>query len=106
MEWLGNNQPLLVWVGTGSAIVFIASLLSLPWLVAKIPEDYFVPKKAPTNPMENSEASTSTAGLNRQKPTGLWVNSGGAPNVVFARPGDFNHGHRIIIDRLPGEISH
>ena len=45
MDWLGNNQPLLVWVGSGSAIVFIASLLSLPWLVAKIPEDYFVPKK-------------------------------------------------------------
>ena len=50
MEWLGNNQPLLVWVGTGSAIVFIASLLSLPWLVAKIPEDYFVPKKRQPTP--------------------------------------------------------
>lgn len=45
IDWLGNNQQILVWVGAGSAVIFIASLLSLPWLVAKIPEDYFVPKK-------------------------------------------------------------
>lgn len=42
---LGSHQQLLVWVGIGSAVVFILSLLSLPWLVAKIPEEYFVPKK-------------------------------------------------------------
>ena len=45
IDWLANNQQVLVWVGAGSAVIFIASLLSLPWLVAKIPEDYFVPKK-------------------------------------------------------------
>lgn len=45
IEWLANNQQILVWVGAASAFIFIASLLSLPWLVAKIPEDYFVPKK-------------------------------------------------------------
>ena len=33
-----------------SIIIFIVSLLSLPWLVAKIPEDYFVPKKRAGTP--------------------------------------------------------
>jgi hypothetical protein len=42
---LQENQQLLVWMGIGSAVIFFASLASLPWLVAKIPEDYFVPKK-------------------------------------------------------------
>lgn len=47
---LENHQQLLVWIGVGSFVVFIISLLTLPWLVAKIPEDYFVPKKRqPTN---------------------------------------------------------
>jgi hypothetical protein len=32
-------------MGVGSAFVFVISLLSLPWLVAQIPDDYFVPKK-------------------------------------------------------------
>ena len=47
---LESHRQLLVWVGVGSLGIFIISLLCLPWLVAKIPEDYFVPKKRkPTN---------------------------------------------------------
>lgn len=42
---LEENQHLLMWMGLGSLAVFVVSLLSLPWLVAQIPEDYFVPKK-------------------------------------------------------------
>ena len=45
IDWLTNNQQILVWVGSVSIIVFILSLISLPWLVAKIPEDYFFQKK-------------------------------------------------------------
>ncbi|MDP6198732.1 MAG: PGPGW domain-containing protein, partial [Porticoccaceae bacterium] len=36
---------LLVWMGVCSAAIFFISLLSLPWLVSKIPVDYFSPKK-------------------------------------------------------------
>lgn len=42
---LKENQHLLMWMGLGSLAVFVVSLLSLPWLVAQIPEDYFAPKK-------------------------------------------------------------
>ena len=42
--WVSGHQ-LLVWAGIISLTVFIFSLLSLPWLVAQIPEDYFLPKK-------------------------------------------------------------
>ena len=43
--WISDHQQLLVWAGIVSLIVFILSLLALPWLVAQIPEDYFLPKK-------------------------------------------------------------
>jgi len=43
--WVTDHQQLLVWAGIVSLIVFILSLLTLPWLVAQIPEDYFLPKK-------------------------------------------------------------
>ncbi len=47
---LENHRQLLMWIGIGSLGIFIISLLTLPWLVAKIPDDYFVPKKRqPTN---------------------------------------------------------
>ena len=45
MDLLAEHQYLLWWIGVGSAFVFVISLLSLPWLVAQIPDDYFVPKK-------------------------------------------------------------
>lgn len=38
-------QHLLVWMGVCSAAIFFISLLSLPWLVSKIPVDYFSPEK-------------------------------------------------------------
>ncbi|MGK2913699.1 MAG: PGPGW domain-containing protein [Porticoccaceae bacterium] len=41
MAWIAANQSLLTWVAAASAIVFVVSLLSLPWLVARIPQDYF-----------------------------------------------------------------
>jgi hypothetical protein len=43
--WVSDHQQLLVWAGAISFVVFILSLLALPWLVAQIPEDYFLPKK-------------------------------------------------------------
>ena len=45
LSWVSDHQQLLVWAGVISLAVFILSLLSLPWLVAQIPEDYFLPKK-------------------------------------------------------------
>jgi hypothetical protein len=45
MDLLTEHLHLLWWMGVGSAFVFVISLLSLPWLVAQIPDDYFVPKK-------------------------------------------------------------
>ncbi|ETN91470.1 hypothetical protein U062_01998 [Gammaproteobacteria bacterium MOLA455] len=45
LGWAADHQQLLVWAGVISLIVFMLSLLSLPWLVSQIPEDYFLPKK-------------------------------------------------------------
>ena len=45
MDLLAEHHYLLWWMGVGSAIVFAISLLTLPWLDAQIPDDYFVPKK-------------------------------------------------------------
>ena len=41
-SWLSVNQLFLTIVGFLSLFIFFASILSLPWLVSKIPEDYFL----------------------------------------------------------------
>ncbi|HPE59965.1 MAG TPA: PGPGW domain-containing protein [Thiolinea sp.] len=38
---LGDFRPLFFWLGIISLLVFLLSLLSLPWLLCRIPADYF-----------------------------------------------------------------
>ena len=42
MNWLANNQEIVVWVATISFIAFIASLLMMPWVLVRLPVDYFL----------------------------------------------------------------
>ena len=44
-ELLDAIKPLLPLIALCSLLVFLFSLASLPWLVAKIPEDYFLHRK-------------------------------------------------------------
>ena len=48
--WIIGNQEILITIGLVSAVVFFASLVSLPWLVAMIPTDYFMSKKRQRSP--------------------------------------------------------
>jgi hypothetical protein len=40
-DWLTENKTLLAWLGGVSGVMFVATLLAVPWLVARIPADYF-----------------------------------------------------------------
>ncbi|MCB1668684.1 MAG: hypothetical protein R3E73_12860 [Porticoccaceae bacterium] len=41
LGWASEHHTLLTWLGVVSFFVFVFSLASLPWLVSRIPEDYF-----------------------------------------------------------------
>ena len=43
-EFLSDYKIYLVWLGTLSFTIFIFSLLTIKWLVALIPSDYFIKK--------------------------------------------------------------
>jgi len=43
-EFLSDYKIYLVWLGSLSFIIFIFSLLTIKWLVALIPNDYFIKK--------------------------------------------------------------
>lgn len=42
-QWIAGHQAGLTWLAALSAVAFVGSLLALPWLVARIPHDYFLP---------------------------------------------------------------
>ncbi len=40
--WLKDNKTVLQWLTGFSVVLFLGSLLAIPWLVARIPTDYFL----------------------------------------------------------------
>jgi hypothetical protein len=40
-DWFKQNQSLVWWLTIGSAVLFVATLLAIPWIVSRLPVDYF-----------------------------------------------------------------
>ncbi len=49
-EWIGNHKTLIWWIAGVSVVVFVAALIVVPWLVVRIPSDYFRDKKRHPQP--------------------------------------------------------
>ena len=43
MDWLNAHRVLVGWMVVGSAIMFVASVIAVPWMLVRIPHDYFGP---------------------------------------------------------------
>lgn len=41
-EWLSLHRELCVWLSAVSVFMFVGTLLAVPWLVLRIPHDYFL----------------------------------------------------------------
>ncbi len=46
-EWFRVNETVLVWLGVLSVVSFIGTLLAIPYIVARIPTDYFIREHKP-----------------------------------------------------------
>jgi len=45
VEWIKGHDVLLVWMTVVSIIMFVGTLAAVPWLVVRIPPDYFTHKR-------------------------------------------------------------
>lgn len=45
--WAEANQAILWWLAAGSIAMFVGSLLALPWVIGRLPTDYFAHEKRP-----------------------------------------------------------
>ena len=52
-RWISDNQELLWWLAVVSGVMFIGTLLLLPFLAARIPDDYFLHRKRRRGPWDN-----------------------------------------------------
>lgn len=50
LDWLNAHRTLVGWMVIGSAILFVASVIAVPWMLVRIPHDYFGPGTHHTTP--------------------------------------------------------
>jgi hypothetical protein len=53
-DWLQAHEALLVWLSVISALMFVGSLLAVPWLAISIPENYFLHRHSLFHPGEDA----------------------------------------------------
>ena len=41
LDWVRAHEALMWWLGAGSVAMFAGSLVLLPWLIGRLPADYF-----------------------------------------------------------------
>ncbi len=56
LDWIDHHATLLTWLAGLSILTFVGSLVLIPWLILRIPEDYF------------TSAHRKTSRLHRQHP--------------------------------------
>ncbi|MBY8964961.1 PGPGW domain-containing protein [Algiphilus sp.] len=47
IDWAEAHATLLWWLAAASVLTFIGSLIVVPWLVVRIPQDYFAHRRRP-----------------------------------------------------------
>lgn len=53
-DWIRDHEHLLEWLGVVSVVTFVGSLVAIPWLIVRIPADYFVHHEPFLKPHESA----------------------------------------------------
>ena len=104
LEWLMAHQYLLGWIGVISFLVFSLSLLSLPWLVAIIPEDYFLSQKRKRAILKNEVFGTWIVIFILKNSIGLLLITGGVLMLFLPGQGVLTIIAGLIMTDYPGKF--
>lgn len=104
ISWLGQYQEIFAWLALISLLVFIISLLSLPWLVARIPDDYFLDKKRHPAKLKNSHPVVRVALLIGKNTLGAILLVGGIIMLFIPGQGLLTIAMGILLMDYPGKF--
>lgn len=104
IEWFSQHQALLAWMTGLSIATFIASLLSLPWLVGRIPEDYFLREKRHPTPWKKTHPAIRLGVLISKNALGLILLLGGMLMLFLPGQGLLTMAMGVLLLDYPGKF--
>ena len=103
-SWLGQYQEVFTWLALISLITFVISLLSLPWLVAQIPDDYFLYSKRKPAQLKKSHPLIRMALLIGKNALGVVLLAGGVIMLFIPGQGLLTIAMGMLLIDYPGKF--
>ena len=103
LEMFEAYRSLIIWFGSISLFIFLFSLLTIKWLVALIPEDYFINRKA--SKMRSSNPVLWYIVLIIKNVVGYSLVLGGIMMLVLPGQGVFTIIIGLMLSNYPGKYS-
>ncbi|MDB2503450.1 PGPGW domain-containing protein [Gammaproteobacteria bacterium] len=103
LEMFEAYRSLIIWFGSISLFIFLFSLLTIKWLVALIPEDYFINRKA--SKMRSSSPALWYIVLIIKNVVGYSLVLGGIMMLVLPGQGVFTIIIGLMLSNYPGKYS-
>ena len=105
MESLSEYQTLFTWMAVISGLTFVISLLTLPWLVARIPSDYFCHKKRHPAPLKQTHPILRIAVLVGKNVFGWVLLLGGIIMLFIPSQGLLTIAMGLLLMDYPGKFT-
>ena len=103
--WLTANQALVGWLTGASVATFIISLIALPWLVARIPSDYFAHHKRHAIPLKQRHPVIRLLLLIGKNLLGAILLAGGFAMIFIPGQGLLTMAMGLLLLDYPGKFA-
>ena len=87
MLWIEGHSELLGWLLAFSALMFVASVFAVPWMLVRIPHDYFGPGKHHQTPFADRHPVIRTVLLVLRNAIGVVLLAAGIAMLVLPGQG-------------------
>ena len=103
-EWLGNHKVLLAWLAALSLLTFAGTLIIVPMLVVRIPEDYFVKRRRHRPPLCTRHPVLRLAGLIIKNLAGWLFIVAGITMLLLPGQGIITIAVGLMLSDFPGKF--
>ena len=101
--FLHDHKEAMWWVAALSAAVFVGSLILVPWLVVRIPEDYFAKPRRPKTPFADTHPLMRWIGLILKNILGVLLVVAGIAMLLLPGQGLLTVAIGILLLDFPGK---
>lgn len=101
--FLSDHKGAIGWLALVSGVLFVGCLVVVPWLVVRVPADYFISPRRPKTPFTDRHPILRLAGLILKNVTGLVLIAAGIAMLLLPGQGILTIVMGVLLMDFPGK---